>query len=731
MPPTKRAKLGTQTLRGVVTWSSGPKHPSELVVDDGTGGIFVRVPEAHGSVAAGTVSRIPTGTELEVSGIIRGPLYEAPRLSASHLRVLGESPLPKAKLAGPLRDGSPRPALPSRAPGNSPLPEPKPPSPFFVEAGRSLFQRLEVRGMIKRVEPMGHSTAALTIANGKTEFKAQVKLSPKIAPEQLIGCWVCVRGTIMGIRNNRQELIGFTLITDRPEDLITVHATCSQDPFQATEVPINEFHLFSESGFLMARGRTTGTVTSYFPGHCLFLRKDGRTVRIETTSQIPLEIGDLAEASGFFHLCNGVVGMQNAAVRKIGCGKAPVPVDIDVADVFGDRGETTPGKPRADLDWALVRLNARLANLQETEMGHRLLLESSNIFVMAELDTDDGGALHHLRAGSQITATGIAAPDCEHAIGLGTFTRPTAMTLLLRSADDVRIIKAAPWWTPKRLTIALLASVGLAGTLAIWTLLLARRVRRHTLALAQKSFDYRSLELEQETMLRERSRIAAELHDGVQQLLAGVSFHIGAADGAPDNSRKHIAKAHGILAKVSEEFRTCIWALRQMGTAETDPARSLRSVAALQRQCSDTEIDLRVEGIDAPLPPPVMTALSLTAREAMCNAVRHGSAKHVALLYRRDEGGVTLEVSDDGSGFTPTDGPDSHWNRFGLTNMLQRIHALGGTLDIDSQPGRGARIIVHIPATALEAQAPLQDSDPESILIERGTGGGDSRFRRG
>jgi signal transduction histidine kinase len=93
------------------------------------------------------------------------------------------------------------------------------------------------------------------------------------------------------------------------------------------------------------------------------------------------------------------------------------------------------------------------------------------------------------------------------------------------------------------------------------------------------------------------------------------------------------------------------------------------------------------------VPAPVEHALLRITQEACANAVRHGNARGLTVSMARLDGHVELVVSDTGAGFDPASRPGGS----GLINIRQRVAELGGTVDIDSAPGRGAALTVRVP----------------------------------
>jgi signal transduction histidine kinase len=96
---------------------------------------------------------------------------------------------------------------------------------------------------------------------------------------------------------------------------------------------------------------------------------------------------------------------------------------------------------------------------------------------------------------------------------------------------------------------------------------------------------------------------------------------------------------------------------------------------------------------DVTVPAPVEHALLRITQEACANAVRHGHARRLTVSLGRQDGHVELAVRDAGTGFDPA-APRAG---SGLAHIRDRVASLGGTVDIDSAPGRGAALTVRVP----------------------------------
>jgi signal transduction histidine kinase len=187
----------------------------------------------------------------------------------------------------------------------------------------------------------------------------------------------------------------------------------------------------------------------------------------------------------------------------------------------------------------------------------------------------------------------------------------------------------------------------------------------------------------------ERARIAREIHDAISQHLFGLRMIAGGMRRADPGNEQ--ARA---IERISEE------ALRDMQTllAELRPA-SLDGAGlgpALQEICAAYDrlgvtVDASLDDVTAPAP--VEHALLRITQEACTNAVRHGSARRLAVSMSRQDGHIELAVRDTGTGFDPA---TPHAGS-GLAHIRDRVAELGGTMAIDSAPGRGAAVTVRVP----------------------------------
>ena len=130
----------------------------------------------------------------------------------------------------------------------------------------------------------------------------------------------------------------------------------------------------------------------------------------------------------------------------------------------------------------------------------------------------------------------------------------------------------------------------------------------------------------------------------------------------------------------------------------------------LASQIQDThklEIEVKELGRRCKMSNGMRVLLYQATRELLFNVVKHAAAKHATVEIRLANGTLGIDVTDDGRGFEAQTvlGPDSS-EHFGLNSLHESLSLFGGSLGIESQPGGGARVRMHVPQARLNEDAP-------------------------
>jgi signal transduction histidine kinase len=191
----------------------------------------------------------------------------------------------------------------------------------------------------------------------------------------------------------------------------------------------------------------------------------------------------------------------------------------------------------------------------------------------------------------------------------------------------------------------------------------------------------------------ERRRIERDLHDGAQQQLVALAVNLRLAR---ELAGSDPAQVTALLEQLADDVQTALEELRELAHGIYPPLLADRGLAdALSAVAARAPIRARLEAAAiGRYPPQVEATVYFCCQEALQNAGKHAREDAAATVrVSEEEGGLVFEVSDDGAGFDPARAKRGA----GLANMTDRLGAIGGTLRIESSPGRGARITGTIP----------------------------------
>jgi signal transduction histidine kinase len=188
----------------------------------------------------------------------------------------------------------------------------------------------------------------------------------------------------------------------------------------------------------------------------------------------------------------------------------------------------------------------------------------------------------------------------------------------------------------------------------------------------------------------ERRRLERDIHDGAQQHLVALAVNLRLVDTLGRRSPERAPHLLAEQARAAREAAAVVAAL----SSGIYPQRLREDglLPALSDQLALAPFPVRITdgGIER-LPAEIETALYFCALEAVQNATKHSGATHTTVELAAAAHVVRLSITDDGTGFQPTT------QAAGLTNMRDRVDAIGGTMTITSSPGRGTRVDITVP----------------------------------
>ena len=201
----------------------------------------------------------------------------------------------------------------------------------------------------------------------------------------------------------------------------------------------------------------------------------------------------------------------------------------------------------------------------------------------------------------------------------------------------------------------------------------------------------------------ERKRIAGEIHDRMGRRFFELHYGIDRCRGAIGDDRPEAAalleRLGGDARAFGDEVRELMNELRPTVLDDFGASEAVREYGAALIEQGELRVRIDVDADANAARPEVNVALFRILQEAVLNVRKHAAARELAIELRRDpeEGKLVLVVRDDGRGFDPRAAARGH---FGLLTMRERAEACGGELEIESDPGRGTRVRVEVPAGA-------------------------------
>lgn len=640
-----------------------------FVIQDATDGIYVQGP-------ADLVAGLKRGDLLEVQGVT-DPGGFAPYVVAHTLRRIGSGEIP----------------------------EPLQVSLDELNAGQLDAKWIEISGIVRSVEPKAPTdtgapppgtryTPPPGVAAALKPQKVKIKLASGSArvvvevnggfkPEDYVDAEIRLRGLCFNLHNrNRQFVRPFVQVPRGVE--VVMERPPPAKPFSSPPRAVASLLQFDQlTGKHGHRVHVRGVVVHHRPGAFLWVRDRDRSLRIDTTHAGALQPGDEVDVLGFPALGEYSAGLEDAVYRKLSSQPPPAPhVLTDIS-----------GALQNDAD--LVQLDARLTEVRRFADSVMLNLEWHQAAIRAQIDLPEGAPLPpDWLPGSMVRVAGVCSVLTDGAGPLGGLWEPRSFQLLLRSSQDLAILRPPPWWNAERVVWALSGfSVLAVGAVALVMTGSRRRLKdqEHRRAMAETEFT---------AILSERNRMAREIHDTLSQNLGAISVQLELARmhaneiSAP--ARHHLGAAQKLARAALSEARDSIWNMRSQVLEQCDLAEALNRI--LVQMTGDTAITpvMRVEGDNRRLPPMVENNLLRIGQEAITNASKHAQARRLEVTLTFDRRTVRLEVTDDGVGFIAGAEPRGERRSFGLVGIRERADLLGAAVEIASAPGQGTRIAVTV-----------------------------------
>ena len=205
----------------------------------------------------------------------------------------------------------------------------------------------------------------------------------------------------------------------------------------------------------------------------------------------------------------------------------------------------------------------------------------------------------------------------------------------------------------------------------------------------------------------ERRRIARDLHDVVGQALTSVklSLETSRRDDDPGRLDANLRRSIALVDQAMRDVRDIAFDIRPAILDDLGLVAAVRWYLARQARIVGYRPSLRAESVRHHLGVEIESACFRTLQETLANVARHAHATRVGVELVQTADALTLVVEDDGIGFDATArlGRSTHQPTLGLLGLAERVALVGGSFEIESQPGRGTRVVARFPRRGVAA----------------------------
>jgi signal transduction histidine kinase len=686
LPVERAARQLKVQVTGIVTVDVAGLGGS-FFVQDATGGIFVD--NRNGPMPA-------AGDVVRVTGVTEKGAY-APVITGPTFLKLGTAPLPPARAVSIDR---------------------------FM-SGAEDSQRVEVSGIVRAAQMSEtESNLDLTIASGGYRFHSFPKLPPGMDPQHLIGARVRLRGTAGAFFNQVQRrLTAVKLFMPFPEDFV-VEATESIDPFTEPLLALNNIAQYRKDKRPGQRIHVKGRITYQRPGEELFIQDDSGGLCVKSSQMEVMAVGDMVEAVGFADFENFLPVLNDAVFRKTSepqTALTPKAVTIhEVEDglchaaLVSLQGKLLDGFVRQDRQSASGKMRIRTV----------LMMQGENFTFNAETEAPDAMTdFADLRFGSIIEVSGVCFTES------GEDGKSRSFQILMPTGKNVRVLAKPSWLTSQRLLAGLGILLAVSIVAVSLTVMVSKknatlkvlvrdketaqvelreahdqleeRVKERTAQLKLQITARKELELQSKATLAERTRLAQELHDTLEQALTGVALQLDTTtklfEKEPRSSMRHLEMARNLVTESQTEVHRSVWNLRCRALEQFDLPGALMMSSQQIADGSSLHVEMKALGRIRPLSETVEENLLRIAQEALTNIIKHSGATQAEIELDYGPKNLVLQVKDNGKGFVPGDCAGPNQGHFGLLGISERAKRLHGEIVFSSAPETGTTVRVQIP----------------------------------
>ncbi|HUA65016.1 MAG TPA: histidine kinase [Alphaproteobacteria bacterium] len=696
------------SIRGVVT-ATEHDWGGRFYMQDSSGGVFVE----------NISSNQPwPGDAITLTGVTFPGGY-APTISKPHWKIIGKSPLPAPKLVAVEE----------------------------LMSGAEDGQRIEISGIVRSAQTVG-PLLEVELFCGGYRVPVFAPMPSGLDPQTLIGAQVRAEGTPATAYNAPlRHLIGVDVYVPFGGDFV-VEKPAGPDAFGEPITPANNMAQYRASRTFADRVHVKGVLIYQRKGRDLFIQDATGGLQIRSRLPTSLSKGDVVEAVGFPDFDGYLPVLEDAVFKKTTDPRVSLtPIRPPIDDLLNGLHHSDLVTLRGKL---LDRLEEQVAlPTGESEIKTILVLQSSNRVFTAQAETSEPNQmLKSIPLGSVLEVSGVCFLQSAEDGRIQSFQ------ILLPAAYDTRVLSRPGWFTAEHLLYSLSVALVVIFVGTSWTIMVTRRNSALKLLIYQRELDQKELQIAHDTLeervkerteqlkfqvtarkeaevqfkatLAERTRLAKELHDTIEQTMTGITLQLNTVGKLfhedPETAGRHLGLIRNMVRLSRVDLRRSIWDLRSRELEQFDLYKALSLGASRIASNAGIRVDVETKGIVCPLPEVIEEALLRIGQEAVTNTVKHADAHCIKIELDFGQDHIGLLIRDDGKGFMPESCPGPNDGHFGLLGMAERAKRLGGQITVTSAPGAGTVIRVEIPVPRPEAQQPINEqTDYEENVADSNT----------
>jgi signal transduction histidine kinase len=563
----------------------------------------------------------------------------------------------------------------------------------------------------------------IELASGGYRLRAYVPIAPNVDPQSLVGAKVLLKGTAAAAFNAPlRHFLAVSLFVPRLADFI-IEEPAPANPFDQPTIPLNGIAQYRKDSSPGNQVHVKGVVTYRRKGEDLFLQDATGGLQVKSRMTESVSPGEVIEAVGFPAVDNFLPVLEDAVFRKT--AETRTILEPKAATT----GELQEGLHHADFITLRGRLIDRLVRgigrgADRADTQTTLVLQTTNFIFVAEKDTSaPNGFLTGIPIGSLVEANGICLLES------GDDGKIKSCRLLLPTSHDVRIIEKPDWLTPQRLLASLAVVVVVLLAAIGWTVMVAKRntilkslvreketakldlqrahdqleqrVVERTAQLKVEMTARKESELQFRAVLTERTRLAQELHDTLEQTMTGIALQLDMVANLfgkiPNSASHHLKLARDLMRRSQMDLRRSVWGLRSRTEEQFNLTNALTASGQQITHNTGIRLEVKTDGEASPLSEVAEENLLRIGQEAVTNVVKHSGAAQVKIELHFSPRKTVLQIRDDGKGFDPKACAGPKDGHFGLLGIRERTERLDGQVLITSAPGTGTCVRVEIP----------------------------------